>query len=151
MTEVAQALYTIGFTQKSAETFFSLLKKNQVNRIVDTRLNNTGQLAGFSKKEDLKYFARTILGVDYVHWEESAPEKPMLDAYKKKVMKWDQYAREYEALLQRRKIQSQMELIVGASGCLLCSEAKPHHCHRSLLADYLSRTSGRNISVKHIL
>ena len=151
MTEAAEELYTIGFTQKSAEKFFSLLAENRVKRIVDTRLNNTGQLAGFSKKEDLKYFARTILGVEYVHWEESAPEQPMLDAYKKKLMKWDQYAQEYEALLQRRNIQSQMELIVGKSGCLLCSEAKPHHCHRRLLADYLSRTSGRSIIVKHIL
>lgn len=151
MTDNADVLYTIGFTQKSAEHFFSLLTINQVKRIIDTRLNNTGQLAGFSKKEDLRYFARTILGIEYIHWEESAPEQLMLDAYKKKLMKWDQYAQEYEALLQRRKIESQMELIVGASGCLLCSEAKPHQCHRRLLADYLSRTSGRNISVKHIL
>lgn len=151
MIDAAETLYTIGFTQKSAETFFALLKENHVRRIVDTRLNNTGQLAGFSKKEDLRYFARTILGIDYIHWEESAPEQLMLDAYKKKLITWDQYSQEYEALLHRRRVESQMGLIVGTSGCLLCSEAKPHHCHRRILADYLCRTLGRRISVKHIL
>jgi uncharacterized protein (DUF488 family) len=144
-------LYTIGFTQKTAEEFFGVLRSNGVLRIVDTRLNNTGQLAGFSKKEDLKYFAKTILDVDYVHWEESAPEQATLDAYKKKLMKWDEYAREYESLLQRRRIESQMDLILGGSPCLLCSEAKPHHCHRRLLADYINRHRGGSLTVQHLV
>ena len=92
MTESTQ-LFTIGFTQKTAEKFFTLLQFNHVKNIVDTRLNNTGQLAGFSKRDDLKYFARTILDVGYIHWEESAPEGAMLSAYKSKEITWDDYAK----------------------------------------------------------
>lgn len=145
------SIFTIGFTQKSAEAFFGLLKQNGVRRLVDTRLNNTGQLAGFSKRDDLKYFAKSILDVDYVHWEESAPEQAILDAFKKKEMKWDEYAREYESLLQKRRIESRMDLILGAAPCLLCSEAKPHHCHRRLLADYINRHKGSNLFVRHLV
>lgn len=144
-------IFTIGFTQKSAESFFSLLRLNGVRQLVDTRLNNTGQLAGFSKKEDLKYFAKTILDIDYIHWEESAPEQAMLDAYKRKNLKWDEYAREYESLLQKRKIESQVDLVLGASPCLLCSEAKPHQCHRRLLADYINRSKGGRLVVRHLV
>lgn len=144
-------LFTVGFTQKSAEQFFGLLKRSQVRRLVDTRLNNSGQLAGFSKKEDLRYFVRAILDIDYVHWQESAPEQAMLDGYKKKQIQWDEYAKEYEALLQRRKIESQVDLVLGANACLLCSEAKPHMCHRRLLADYVNRARGGTLTVKHLV
>lgn len=144
-------LFTVGFTQKSAERFFELLRQNQVKKLVDTRLNNTGQLAGFSKRDDLAYFARSLLNADYVHWEESAPEDAMLSAYKKKALPWDEYAKEYESLMQRRRIESSATLLLGDSACLLCSEAKPHHCHRSLLANYLNRTCGGRFAVKHLL
>jgi uncharacterized protein (DUF488 family) len=150
MTSVDE-LFTIGFTQKSAETFFGLLRMNNVRKLVDTRLNNTGQLAGFSKKGDLSYFAKAILGVEYVHWLESAPEQPALDAYKKKEITWDEYAREYEALLQRRRVESQIDIVLGSAACLLCSEAKPHRCHRRLLADYVNRARGGGVSVKHLV
>lgn len=143
-------LFTIGFTQKTAENFFALLRQNDIKKLVDTRLNNTGQLAGFSKRDDLQYFAKTIIGAEYIHWEESAPEEAMLNAYKKKALPWDEYAKEYEALMQRRRIESSARLILGHSACILCSEAKPHHCHRSLLANYLNRTSGGAFSVKHL-
>lgn len=148
MTE--QNIFTIGFTQKSAEKFFELLTKNSVKRLVDTRLNNTGQLAGFSKKEDLMYFCRKIANIEYIHWEESAPEDAMLSAYKKKQIAWDEYEKEYMALLQRRRIESSIEIISSTTSCLLCSEAKPHLCHRRLLADYLNKSAGGSFTVRHL-
>ena len=144
-------LFTIGFTQKSAERFFSLLAANSVRRLIDTRLNNTGQLAGFSKRDDLQYFCRTLLSMEYVHWLESAPEDSMLKAYKDKALSWADYANEYTAMLQRRKVETQLSLVENGTACLLCSEAKPHHCHRSLLADYLSKKSGIDFKVQHLL
>lgn len=144
-------LFTIGFTQKSAERFFGLLETNSIRTLIDTRLNNTGQLAGFSKRDDLKYFCRTILSVEYVHWLESAPEEAMLSAYKKKEISWADYASEYLSLLEKRKVESSMSLVSGGDACLLCSEAKPHFCHRSLLADYLNKKSGSVITVQHLL
>lgn len=145
------SLYTIGFTQKSAESFFRLLARNSVRRLVDTRLNNTGQLAGFSKRDDLNYFCKTILSAEYVHWAESAPEDQMLKAYKTKELSWSEYAAEYVALLEKRKIETGMKLVLEKTSCLLCSEAKPHHCHRSLLADYLNTKSGGSLSVVHLV
>ncbi len=145
------SLFTIGFTQKSAERFFGLLSSNSIQTLLDTRLNNTGQLAGFSKRDDLKYFCRTILSVDYVHWEESAPDDQMLSAYKKKQISWTDYAAEYLALIEKRKVENNMSLVSGGGACLLCSEAKPHQCHRSLLAGYLMKKSGNAISVQHLI
>jgi uncharacterized protein (DUF488 family) len=147
----SSVLYTIGFTQKSAETFFKLLSTSSVDRIIDTRLNNTGQLAGFSKKDDLAYFCRSILLADYVHWLDSAPEEQMLSAYKKKQISWAEYAAEYLAMLERRKVERDTKLVLERRACLLCSEAKPHHCHRSLLADYLNKHRGGSFAVMHLV
>jgi uncharacterized protein (DUF488 family) len=144
-------LFTIGFTQKSAERFFGLLATNSVKKLIDTRLNNTGQLAGFSKRDDLKYFCSTILSTEYIHWHESAPEETMLSAYKNKKITWTDYAAEYLAMLERRKVESSMSLVASGDACLLCSEAKPHHCHRSILADYLNRKSGGTMTVQHLM
>lgn len=143
-------IYTIGFTQKSAETFFSLLKSNKVQRLIDTRLNNTGQLAGFSKRDDLQYFCKTIAGISYFHWEESAPEESWLKAFKSKNISWDIYANEYISTLQKRKIELSSATVLGDSACLLCSEARPHQCHRSLLAKYLTQKSHIHHSVIHL-
>lgn len=150
MTETTN-LFTIGFTQKSAERFFELLATNSVKKLIDTRLNNTGQLAGFSKRDDLEYFCHTILSAEYFHWQESAPEEAMLSAYKKKEISWTDYAAEYLAMLERRKVENSMSLVARGDACLLCSEAKPHHCHRSILADYLNRKSGGTIAVRHLV
>lgn len=150
MTEKAE-IFTIGFTQKSAERFFELLAKNSIRRLVDTRLNNTGQLSGFAKKDDLEYFCKTILSTEYIHWTESAPEEATLKAYKKKEISWADYADEYLAMLERRKVENSISLISSGNACLLCSEAKPHHCHRSILAEYLNRKSGGSYSVRHLV
>lgn len=144
-------LYTIGFTQKTAANFFELLARHSVERLVDTRLNNTGQLAGFSKKDDLSYFCKTILAAEYVHWVESAPDDQMLVAYKKKHLSWSEYAEEYLALMQKRKIENHAAMVLEKKSCLLCSEAKPHHCHRSLLAEYLRTKTGNSLNVVHLV
>lgn len=143
-------LYTIGFTQKSARNFFYLLEKNSVTRIIDTRLNNTGQLAGFSKKDDLQYFCKTIINCDYVHWLESAPTAEILSAYKNKEISWEIYAQEYKSLIKKRKIEKDLYLLNSTNCCLLCSEAKPHHCHRSILALYLNEKTNCNFNIIHI-
>lgn len=150
MTEKLK-LFTIGFTQKSAEYFFELLAKKSVKKLIDTRLNNTGQLAGFSKRDDLKYFCRTILSTEYVHWQESAPEEIMLKAYKNKQISWTDYSVEYLAMLERRKVENSIGLVSSGDACLLCSEAKPHHCHRSILADYLNKKNGGTMTVQHLV
>ncbi|MFY9779955.1 MAG: DUF488 domain-containing protein [Candidatus Baltobacteraceae bacterium] len=130
-------LFTIGFTKKSAETFFSLLKEAEVKRLVDVRLNNVSQLAGFTKRADLEYFAKAICGIDYVHLSELAPTADILNSYKKdKSGNWLLYEKQFIDLIRSRHIEdTPRELLDG--GCLLCSEEKPHHCHRRLVAEYL--------------
>src|SRR5580658_1026609 len=130
-------IFTIGFTKKSAETFFGRLKNAGVKRLVDVRLNNVSQLAGFTKKNDLRYFTKTICNIDYVHLPALAPTTEMLDAYKKQKGDWGIYERQFLDLMRERRIEetAPKELIDG--GCLLCSEEKPDHCHRRLVAEYL--------------
>ncbi len=142
-------IFTIGFTQKSAEAFFKSLRSAGVRRVVDVRLNNSSQLAGFSKMDDLKFFLREIGGIEYVHLPQLAPTQDILDAYKKQKGDWDTYAKNFLGLMEARKIESTVAPEVLDHGCLLCSEHKPHHCHRRLVADYLRGKWGE-FEVKHL-
>ena len=126
-------IFTIGFTKTTAENFFFRLRRSGAKKIVDVRLNNKSQLAGFAKRDDLAYFAQTICGMSYQHLPELAPTKEILDAYRQKKESWTEYEVRFMDLIARRRI----ELIDRErldDGCLLCSEDKPHHCHRRLVA-----------------
>lgn len=142
-------LYTIGFTRKTAEHFFGALAKAGVRRIVDVRLRNASQLAGFAKRDDLAYFARAIAGIDYVHRPDLAPTAELLDGYRRKAADWAGYERRFRALIARRAIERTVprELLDGA--CLLCSEDGPHRCHRRLVAEYLRERWG-DVEIDHL-
>ncbi len=132
-------IYTIGFTQKTAQAFFSKLRDAGVRRIVDVRLNNTSQLAGFSKRDDLVFFLREIAGIEYVHLPELAPTKDILDAYKKHKGSWAVYEEEFFELMGKRRIEDSITRDIINQGCLLCSEHKPLRCHRRLVAEYFEQ------------
>lgn len=142
-------LFTIGFTKKSAEKFFTTLRDAGVHTLVDVRLNNVSQLAGFSKRDDLRFFLKEIGGINYVHLSELAPTQEMLDAYKKSGGEWDEYAKRFLDLMAQRKIEETLSRDVLLDSCLLCSEDKPLHCHRRLVAEYLHERWG-NIAIKHL-
>jgi len=143
-------IFTIGFTKKSAETFFTLLKNADVRRLVDVRLNNVSQLAGFTKKDDLRYFTKAICNIDYVHLPQLAPTTDILGPYKKaKNGDWSLYERQFIELMRSRHIESTVSRDVLDRGCLLCSEEKPHHCHRRLVAEYL-KEHWRDLEIEHI-
>ncbi len=142
-------LFTIGFTQKSAQKFFESLKKAGVKRVIDTRLNNISQLAGFTKKTDLEYFLKTIGNIDYVHLLDLAPSQDILDEYKKKKGAWTTYEKKFLQLIDNRQIEKKVSPALIDNACLLCSEAKPHQCHRRLVAEYLNGKWG-NVSICHL-
>jgi uncharacterized protein (DUF488 family) len=142
-------IFTIGFTKKSAETFFTRLKNAGVKRLVDVRLNNVSQLAGFTKKDDLRYFTKEICGIEYVHLPSLAPTKDILDDYKKNNGDWDVYEHKFLDLMRSRHIENSTPHEVVEGGCLLCSEERPHHCHRRLVAEYLKEKWG-DVQIEHI-
>ena len=148
MTETT--LFTIGFTKKTAEQFFGKLKRAGVQKVVDVRLNNVSQLAGFTKKADLQFFLREIAGIDYVHVPELAPTKEIFDAFKKNKGNWNDFETPFLDLMSQRRIENVLDRDLFDRGCLLCSEDKPHHCHRSLVAKYLDEKWG-GISVDHLV
>ena len=130
-------LFTIGFTKKSAEDFFNRIKNAGVLRVVDVRLNNTSQIAGFAKGSDLPYFLKTIAGIEYIHVPDFAPTQEILDDFKKKKGPWAEYERRYRDLLSKRKIADKAPEILKDKDCLLCSENTPEYCHRRLLAEHI--------------
>ncbi len=142
-------LFTIGFTKKSAEQFFNTLREAGVKRVIDTRLNNVSQLAGFTKRPDLEYFLKQIGNIEYVHLLDLAPTKDILDAYKKNGGDWQTYEKQFLQLIAKRKIEEKVLPNLLDGGCLLCSEATPHHCHRRLVAEYLSQKLG-TIKIHHL-
>jgi uncharacterized protein (DUF488 family) len=133
-------IYSIGFTQKSAREFFGTLKAHGIERLLDVRLNNTSQLAGFAKQADLAYFLREICGIVYEHEPLLAPTQDILDAFKKRKGDWDVYNDAYLSLIRSRKVESVLskESFLKKT-VLLCSEATPEHCHRRLALEYLQR------------
>ena len=141
---------TIGFTRKSAETFFTLLRENDIARVIDVRLNNVSQLAGFAKRDDLRYFLETFCGTQYLHVPDLAPTQDMLAAYRSKVLSWKQFEEGFLDLMAQRNVEHLLEPSLLDRGCLLCSEHEAHHCHRRLVADYLNASWGSILEVKHL-
>ena len=142
-------IFTIGFTKKTAEEFFSSLMRSRIKRVIDIRLNNTSQLAGFAKQDDLRFFLRAIGGIDYVHCLDLAPTKEILDAFKKNKGDWSLYEKDFLTLLSGRKVEEKITPALVHDACLLCSEGKPSHCHRRLVAEYLSE-KWRNVEIVHL-
>jgi len=145
------AVYTIGFTKKNAKTFFNFLKEEKITRLIDVRINNTSQLAGFAKKDDLKFFLSELCNkAEYIHIPELAPTKEMLSSYKKGKISWKKYERDFLNLMSQRDIKNKFEPIFFENACLLCSEHEPHNCHRKLVVDYLNKHWKTKLEVKHL-
>jgi uncharacterized protein (DUF488 family) len=142
-------IYTIGFTKKSAEKFFGLVRTAEVATLVDVRLNNISQLAGFAKRDDLKYFLGEICGVAYEHRPELAPTQSMLDDFKKHGASWATYEDRFLALMKHRRIEDAVPRELLDNAVLLCSEDKAHHCHRRLVAEYLAQ-HWDNVIIEHL-
>lgn len=141
-------LYTIGFTKKSAQTFFETLRRSGATRLIDVRLNNVSQLAGFAKRTDLEYLLREITDIEYVHMLELAPTQEMLDDYRKKDHDWRRYEQRFVDLIRERKIED-LPPETFADACLLCSEATAQRCHRRLVAEYL-RAQWADLEILHL-
>ncbi len=132
-------VYTIGFTKKSAQEFFELLMDNDIEKVIDIRLNNSSQLAGFAKGRDLKYILENLIGIRYEHNIMMAPTKEILDNYKGDRISWTEYKDKYNQLLLSRNIinNEMFNLNRYDHVCFLCSEEAEDFCHRRLLVEFL--------------
>lgn len=146
-------LYTIGFTKKSAQKFFELLDINSVDTIIDIRLNNSSQLAGFAKYPDIKYFLNKLSGIDYLHDLKFSPTDDILKNYKKKLYTWRDYVEHFENLMIEREIDKHIinnySDCLEKNYCLLCSEDTYENCHRSLVSSKFNKIFG--VELKHLI
>ena len=143
-------VYTIGFTKRTAAEFFETLKRAGVKRLLDVRLNNSSQLAGFTKKDDLRFFLKEICGTEYFHEPMLAPTQDLLDNYKKRKGSWDDYEHGFLHLMEQRAIESKIAPgFFDVPTVLLCSEKTAEHCHRRLILQYLNIKLG-DVRVVHI-
>ena len=143
-------IYTIGFGQKTAEQFFGALSAVRIRRLIDVRLNNVSQLAGFTKKDDLRFFLKHLCQAEYVHERLLAPTQELLDAYKKHNGSWEEYERQFLALMAQRHVEDVIDKNLFADpAVLLCSEPTPENCHRRLVVEYLGQKWG-DVTVKHL-
>jgi uncharacterized protein (DUF488 family) len=148
---VLMKLYTIGFTQKSARQFFSLLLNHGVQRLIDIRINPHGQLAGFARQEDLPYFLNELAGgCQYLYLPVLAPTRELMSNYREN-KDWAGYATRFEALMDERNIPAALDrsIFETVTGCLLCSESIPEHCHRRLVAERLAKV-WRSVEIVHL-
>jgi uncharacterized protein (DUF488 family) len=142
-------IFTIGFTRKSAERFFGLLREHGIQRVVDVRVSNTSQLAGYAKRDDLAYFLQELCHAEYVHEPLLTPPLDLMHAYRHREMTWDQYADAYVNLIAGRHIEDALDrgAFETKRTVLLCAEPTVERCHRRLVVEYLDRTwSGVNVT-----
>jgi uncharacterized protein (DUF488 family) len=132
-------IFTIGFTQKRAEDFFRILQSAGVRRVVDVRLHNTGQLAGFTKRDDLSFFLRSVARIEYIPMPLLAPQASELAAYRSGTMTWADYASTYIRLLAERRVETELKSVLTDGDCFLCSEATAEQCHRRVAVEYLQQ------------
>ena len=123
-----------------------------IRRLLDVRLNNVSQLAGFSKRDDLAYFLRTICDAEYLHEPLLAPTQELLDGYRKHDSGWDAYERRFLALMAERRIEDHISPdFFAMPTVLLCSEATAERCHRRLVLEYLQRAWGADdVRIVHL-
>lgn len=134
-------IYTIGFTRKTAEEFFTLLREAGVETLIDIRLHNRSQLAGFAKRDDLAWLARELAGIEYLHVPELAPSEELFDSFKRQGGSWEDFEQGFRHLMEQRGAYERFDRARLRGGlCLLCSEAAPEHCHRRLVAEALAAT-----------
>ncbi|MFB3894097.1 MAG: DUF488 family protein [Phycisphaerae bacterium] len=142
-------IFTIGFAKKNAREFFTTLQEAGVKKVVDIRLNNTSQLAGFAKKDDLEFFLGAIGGISYKHVADLAPSQELLDAYKKMEIDWAEYERRFAAIMDERRPEELLARDQTDGACLLCSEPEPAKCHRRLVAERLQK-AWPDVEVRHL-
>jgi len=143
-------IYTIGFTQKSARQFFDILNANGIKRLIDVRLSNSGQLAGFTKSTDLAYFLDVICGAEYVHEPRLAPTKELLSNYRNGRCTWAEYEVIFNGLMDERQIATTISpTLFDVPAVMLCSEATADQCHRRLVAEYFQR-NWENVAIRHL-
>lgn len=143
-------IYTIGFTKKGAQSFFALLRDVGIRRLVDVRINNRSQLAGFAKRDDLEYFLDELLDAEYEHRESLAPTKELLDAWRNDEITWAEYEKQFRQLLKEREVEKSLDPdLFEKPTVLLCSEHRPDHCHRRLIVEYLNENWG-NVEGIHL-
>jgi len=143
-------IYTIGFTKKTAAEFFGALRRAGIKRLIDVRLNNTSQLAGFAKRGDLEYFLKEICGAEYRHEPMLSPDKELLDGYSKNVIPWEEYETRFLARLRQRNAKDLIDKrLFQVPTVLLCSEPTADRCHRRLVAEYLASEWG-GVEVVHL-
>jgi uncharacterized protein (DUF488 family) len=142
-------IFTIGTTKVPAETFFKTLHGSGVRKVIDVRLNNTSQLAGFSKRDDLVFFLEKILGLPYEHRKELAPTASLLDAYKRRKIGWKEYSEGFMELLRGRKVETVFTPTDLDSCVLLCNDYHEELCHRRLAVEYL-RDQWTTVEVRHL-
>jgi len=145
----AVTIFTIGFGQKTARDFFGILQASAASKVIDVRLNNVSQLAGFTKKDDLAFFLDAIVGMGYEHRTELAPTKEMLDAYRAGKVAWPDHEERIRHLLAERAVENVLTPEDMDRACLLCSEPEPDHCHRRIVAEYF-RDRWRDVTIRHL-
>ncbi len=142
-------VFTIGYAGKNAREFFAILKQSGIRKVIDVRLYNTSQLAGFTKRQDIEYFLQTIVNAKYIHLPIMAPTKQLLNDYKKGLINWQQYETQFKGVITQRQIDKHLIPQDIDMSCFLCSEAKADNCHRRLVAEYLAKV-WQNVSIHHL-
>jgi uncharacterized protein (DUF488 family) len=146
-------LCTIGFAKKSLRKFIGLLQDAGVTKVIDIRLHNTSQLAGYAKRDDLEFILETF-GIAYEHVPELAPTEELMKSYKKGSTDWETYTVALKELLNQRDAARlwlpPSRVFDDGVNCLLCAEDSPKRCHRRLVAEHFAALFP-DIEVRHLV
>ena len=142
------AVYTIGYQGLSIDAFLNKLLESGIKTLADVRNAPLSRTFGFHRSTLLRLCEN--LGIEYRGIPElgvPSPERNNLNAQEDRDALFDRY-RERVSLHQRKCLASLAEKMLEKHTALLCMESDPALCHRSQLADLVSRLT--NLSVIHL-
>jgi len=143
--KAALAVYTTGYQGKSVDSFFNGLLKRGINAIIDVRANPVSRKYGFSlrrlseitKKLNLIYYHVPSLGVP-------SKLRSDLDGYESYKRLLNLYEKELLKTVEG-DITKVGQLMRERPSILLCFENDVRYCHRSRLAEAVSRSCGLQV------
>jgi uncharacterized protein (DUF488 family) len=151
LRSIEMEVFSIGLSGRSAESFFEALRAAEVKRVLDVRLHNTSNLAGYGKAAHLPYLLRELCVAEYEHEPLLAPSAELFDGLKKtRTLSWDDYERGIRDLLAERRVQERLDPgdFAVPTG-LLCACPDAERCHRRIVLEYLDAAWG-GLDITHL-
>lgn len=148
--EAEATLWTIGHSTRSWDEFLGLLRENRIELLADVRHFPASKHVPWTNRAALEGSLASA-GIRYEHIVDLGGYRPARSDSRNVALRnasFRGYADFMETEAFEKALVHLIELAAQTRTAIMCAEAVPWHCHRSLLSDALV---ARSVRVVHIL